>query len=583
VSGIDGSRLKDSFNPNSSATPQQPLIAIVAILLGIAINLVVSGYQFGLSNHSVYLIDALRKNDPGLLANDWFYTQTLQYHSAFGWMTAGLLRTGLLEPAFALIYAMLLVVFHVSWRGIVQRLGGGNDAYLLSVVLYFISAGGIGLGTYQFFQDSCVLASNIANVAMFAGAAAFIHGRLILAGMCLGVSGLFHLNHAVVVPVLWLAISLYENRLAVSRWLRPIYLTATTLAAVGCAVNVIPSAMAKLSHPGHPIPLEQFVDWYAALRHPHHYHPASWPWVIWLAFCFWIPPGLVGMSLIRTESRDRTAAVLLSILVLQVIALCFAGLWYVSETLVQMSLFRFSIIVHLLLVVFAAVLMTRWKAMVWALPACLIFAAGVLLLSPFTDIARARAGSIIMLVAMGFAPMVVLLSRKRAWPAIASGMLVTGLLLAGFDRITGLSRPLVKVDEDYRALCAWVADSRNTDPAGVFLVSPVDEDFRWFAKRAIVINWKSVPQLAGELPEWHARMAAALGWETLDALPRGSYLLAQDAMRSRYEKVDGSALFTGARRYGAQYVVAVRSLGSEFEPYRVGPAFGRYLLYKVSR
>jgi len=573
------------MKPSAKIAPQSssPALAVAAVLLGIAINLVVNGYQFGQSNHSVYLIDALRKCDPTLLANDWFYTQTLQYHSAFGWLTAALLKAGILQPAFAVLYGVLLVAFHMSWRSIVRRLGGGDDAYVLSVILYFISAGGIGLGTYQFFQDSCLLASNIANVAMFGGVAAFVSGRWILAGVGMGLAGLFHLNHAVVVPVLWIAMCLYDNRLDAKRWLRPTIIIATLIAAIGCGVNVIPSAVAKMGHPGAAIPLAEFVNVYAMLRHPHHYHPASWPFVIWLAFGFWILPGLAGIVVVRSPARDRAVVVLLPIMLLQLIALCFAGIIYVNATLVQMSLFRFSIIAHVLLVIFAAVLMTRWRAMVWTLPACLLFAAVVLALSPFTAIAQQRLGQVIMLVILGFAPMILVIARNRPWMALAGGVVALAVLASSFDRLTGLSRPLVKIDTDYRALCAWAANEENTPRDAVFLVSPVDEDFRWYARRAIVINWKSVPQLAGELPEWQSRMAATMGWTNLDALPRGSYLNAQTAMRERYDQTPADALFAAAAKYGARYVVVTRDLGADFRRRQIGPAFGRYLLYDVTR
>ena len=52
-----------------------------AVLFGVVMSLCVEGYQFGKSNHTVYLLDALRKTQPQLLANDWFTTQTLRSRS----------------------------------------------------------------------------------------------------------------------------------------------------------------------------------------------------------------------------------------------------------------------------------------------------------------------------------------------------------------------------------------------------------------------------------------------------------------------------------------------------------------------
>jgi hypothetical protein len=78
-------------------------------------------------------------------------------------------------------------------------------------------------------------------------------------------------------------------------------------------------------------------------------------------------------------------------------------------------------------------------------------------------------------------------------------------------------------------------------------------------------------------------MAAALGWDDLDALPRSSYLKAIEAMRYRYDSVPVESLQLAAQRYGARYIVAARPLGASTGLHRVGPSFGRYLLYELRR
>src|SRR5947199_120472 len=71
-----------------------------AVCIGVAITLCVYGYQFGQSNHTLYLLNALHRSDPSILANDWFTTQTFQYHAAFSWLTRGLMRIAMLRPGF---------------------------------------------------------------------------------------------------------------------------------------------------------------------------------------------------------------------------------------------------------------------------------------------------------------------------------------------------------------------------------------------------------------------------------------------------------------------------------------------------
>src|SRR5437764_13861490 len=93
------------------------------ILFGAALTLSVHGFQFGGGNHNVYLLDALHRST-GLLANDWFTTQTLQYHAVFGLIARGLMRIGMLRPGCALGYAALVVLFQIAWLRLTKLLGG---------------------------------------------------------------------------------------------------------------------------------------------------------------------------------------------------------------------------------------------------------------------------------------------------------------------------------------------------------------------------------------------------------------------------------------------------------------------------
>src|SRR3954471_15008743 len=77
---------------------------LLLLLVGMSITLVVGGYQFGLSNHTVYLIDPLRMNHAEILKKDWWATSTLQYHEAFTVISATLMRFGIIWPVFFVCY-----------------------------------------------------------------------------------------------------------------------------------------------------------------------------------------------------------------------------------------------------------------------------------------------------------------------------------------------------------------------------------------------------------------------------------------------------------------------------------------------
>lgn len=159
----------------------------------------------------------------------------------------------------------------------------------------------------------------------------------------------------------------------------------------------------------------------------------------------------------------------------------------------------------------------------------------------------------------------------------AGTALLVVLLVAAWDRWLGVGLAPPPEDPDYLAVCDW---ARQTTPIdAVFLVPPSETAFRLSARRAIVVNFKHVPQLGGEMPEWLARLRTVLGMTDLDRLPRG-YNEVMDAIAERYDARGPSDLASAARRYGARYVVATRVMD---HPQLGSVAFtspnGRYFVY----
>src|SRR5215208_6298183 len=99
---------------------------LLLLLAGISISLLIGGYQFGLSNHTVYLVEPLRENNPQLLQNDWWATSTLQYHGVFSSMSAALMRWGIIREVFLVSYFALLLLFHIAWWRLSRILGGNG-------------------------------------------------------------------------------------------------------------------------------------------------------------------------------------------------------------------------------------------------------------------------------------------------------------------------------------------------------------------------------------------------------------------------------------------------------------------------
>jgi hypothetical protein len=548
-----------------------------AILLGCAITLTIRGYQFGQSNHTVYLLSALRLNDPSLLTNDWFTTQTLQYHGVFARVGAALDRISLIREAFFTGYLALVAIWHIGWLRLTLALGGTVRVYLLSVILFFLSAAGLGLGMYDFLQDSALLPSNIANVAMLWGIYFWVTLRPAHAGVALGLAGLFHLNHALVAIGLWGALLLWDRRTLrpeqsegsgsfvepgslsalrmTSLLLGSLSLLALSSVSILPALRAISAAQAKL-------PIRQFVDLYVHLRHPHHYDPASWPAALWITFVWPIPFWIVVVRQAPAAAKREAARAFLLLLALQLLALVFAGFWYVSERLVQLSLYRFSIYVKLLSCIGAALLLggnPRRPAVSWiaSIAAALAVAARFSVTGIAGDLNPLLLLAALLLCCAAFDRIAAPAVLAAVIAVVAGATLISKMNHAHFLGLGLLMNP--QDSSDYHRLCIYARDHTPID--AIFLVPPSEQEFRLTARRAIVVNFKGVPQLSAELPEWRDRLARVLDLPpTLDVLPRGRFDHTLAAIAKRYDELPLDHLISVAHRYHARYIVATRAL-----------------------
>jgi hypothetical protein len=592
---------------------------LLPLFLGVAVTLVIRGYQYGGGNHGVYLVAPLRQVHPELLANDWWTNKTLQYHVAFTNLTAGLMKLGIERPAFAVMYLGLVVLMHVAWLRLVLWLGFDGRVYLFSVLLYYLSAAGTGLGSYQFLQDSSFLPGNVANVAMLWGIVCWVGGRTWAAAVWLAAASLFHLNHAIVSLGFWgLAIGLFSlSRTRGWVWISeeartrvgegrgegksvarsaqglpspqpsPTGVLGTPasdadgrqrergqmLALIGGFVvilllalpNVIPAARLTLAKVP-KLPLDEFVQLYVKLRHPHHYDPVSWPVALWVSFLWPMPLAYMAWRRMQGDGAWRRAAVVFVYLCsLMVVALVFAGIVFVSEPLIQMSLFRFSIYPKLLACVGAAAVLldSRWmerpgfRRTLMGLPlVALVGLVAVRLTShgagAFVKDNLAPLMLFIGLLAAGV--WFVIRPARRGW-TLALGVIIVGVMLAARGKWLGLRLATEdRTDADYLAMCAWVR--ANTPNDAVFVVPPNEQLFRFQAARAIVVNFKGVPQLSSEMGEWRRRLETVLGVPVTQLTRRFDQTHADIARR--YDALSADHLSGVARAYGARYVVTSR-------------------------
>ena len=584
-----------------------------AVVLGCAFSLCVGGYQFGKSNHQVYLLDAFRIFDPKLLANDWFTTHTMQYHVAFAWLTVGLMKVRLLESGFLVGHLLTVLGLHVAWLGICRALGADRRAYLLSVVLYYLSFAGFVPGFYKFLQDNCFLPSNVAAVAMLWGLWMWLRRRPVAAGVWFGVAGIAHLNYAVVGVGLWVGLvglDLLRNPLSRERSNRFSLLAGSALALLPSLANVLWALRLKIQRSG-AIPLAEFVRLYAKLRHPHHYDPSSWPVILWVSFLWVFPLAIIWY--VRSRKRpgadrvalDRAGDVALLVTALLLVSLLFAGVWYVSATLVQMSLWRFAVYLKLLTCVGAAGLIGKslavrgsWlRRLFIGVPVVVILGISFWLVAQRE--ARGQTGPVLfpdyLISTMLFFALCTLVplaatirvnegSKGQRWRNAYGLAVLIGTIIIPVGVLWNHLGYNILPEETpaFDAMAAWVRT--HTPDDAVFLIPPDDTSFRYLARRAAVVSFKHVPQLSAELPEWRDRLRAVLDLDNLSTLPH-PFPATLAAIGARYKQLPADHLFTVARQYGARYVIADRRLpGRDAALAHESPdASGGYFLYDLAR
>jgi len=585
--------------PSTKAKSRDVTGALFAVLFGTVIALSVHGYQFGRSNHTTYLLEPLRRVHPELYRNDWFMQETLQYHFAFTYLTEALMRLDILQVGFLAGYFILLAGLNLAWFRLVQAMGGGNVAYVTSVAAFYAVSGGEGMGTFEVFQDSSFLASNIAAVGLMWGFYFWITRRPIPAAVALGLAGLFHLNYAIVGGLFWCVAMLVDlwparqNRTPGASHSVRTYLIASALLAVLISPCVAPAAL-RLLAPIERMPLAEYVELFVRQRGPHHYDPLSWTVQSWIVFLWPLPLAILGWRRLRASARpgappryiaDRSAVIVVFLLGLLVISFVGAGVWYVSETLIQMSLWRFSPLLKIFLAIGAATwiramgmaIAPRTRHVLAGLAAASMVSLTLLVVLDHVGMTGARAaiahfpgrnwGVAVAMVAslagccvLAISPIGDVRARGIVLSMGSLAMLVFGAW--GWGRWIHVT--VGPQEPGYMSLCAWVADPTNTPVDAVFLVPPAEDQFRLYARRAIVVNYKAPPQSSSELIGWRDRMQTVLDMPTLAPLPHG-FAISNDYIEHRYNHLTGEQQFAIARKTGASYIVVETLLEPQFD------------------
>lgn len=540
----------------------QPLL-----LAGLAAMVTLSfGFDFAVENHNQYLLEAIRKLEPGTFERDWFTTQTTQYHGNFSRLLVLLAALGPLDWMLTLLNATLVGGSVLLVYRMVVHLEPAAALWVTAALAGLFIVGQTESFAVTYLQRSYAQPSGIASFLWLLAAERFIAGRMFASGLALAAAGFIHLNYLVLgtlafgLAQLCLGGTFAElfKRAIAQFWLVLLVLIAslpTLLAASGSGAEV-----------------DSARHIYFHYRVPHHYLPQQY-WPEMIPFIGWMLLGWVGASGALRGSEPGRRWVVLFGSGLAVIALLHqlttwvfvppVALLFVSRLAPLVQVLAQGIVLIMLYRAFAGTGptsrptgLTRSGA-VWVAIGTLVVALGL----DFAGIPSRKERPDWLLIALAV-PLslgaAVLLARSGSprWRAAAgpSAIAIVVLAVTAVALHSGLYRfrhsTMVRGPAGAAAqeLYAW---ARSKPPDTLFVVPPMLQDFRVQSRRAVVVDWKSVPGLPLELLEWHRRLQDETGLDQVRS---------PTAAEAGYRAMSAERAYTLVARYGAAYAI-----------FRVGP------------
>lgn len=514
-----------SGSPLSRAAAEAAVVATVtAALLGFR--------TFG-ADHYQYLLHARRDLDPSFLRNDWFVEQTEAYHYTFSFLAEQAMALGGLQWYLLAWTLLTSLAFGVGVVWLVRAAGGTRSAVAVAAAVA-LAAGQIrGWGDLQLLSPQAlphflgtalaivVLAATVARsprgVAVSLLATTYVHVNV---GMWMGL-----------VVAAWIAFDRAPWRSL--RW-RP--------ALAGFVVGVSPLAVLVLGDfGGADVPPGTFETLFRG-RAPHHYLPLTAPAESHLVMGVLLA-GVIVLLLVDPPHRRPLAAVAAAASVAMAIALA-AGSPLIDWPLpVRLFPFRLVPILMLLTVALLAVTAARdRRSAAWLMVGAFAASAASM---PLALLLAATA------VVMSGLPRTTTIPQ----PPTAYATLVV-LAVAGWSAWTTYVPTHPGFDPSLPeppALATALAGS--TSPGEVVLTDPAVSGLRWYAERAIVVDFKVFPLDGRGMSEWRQRMRAVTGIDPAEPGDVADRRTLAHAYASAYNRRSLDELDRVAAVYGADAIL----------------------------
>lgn len=561
------------------------------------------GLHYGMSNQQTYFIHALIRFDPTLMPTDWYARTAADIHSVWSRLAALLLAVHDGPELFVALDLALTVggCLAVAWlvRALLPDARAALPVWLGWLALVFVLRTEDVMGSFMF--AGYLQPSSFGEAGILCAAACFAHRRHYGFGAALALGGMMHLNFLALglatFGLAHLALTPRWPSVAFGPWQRELW--PRLLRAFALPMLVFCWALPQFleaAASGSAEATRIVVD----IRAPHHFRPTfdavlplfAWQGAAWLS--------VLGHRFFKRRADETDQGALLGGALVPLLTgvggfvmLCSVLTTAVHvETVLQLFPWRFAPLATLLAALtvlsvavpaalfgaargrwialaFASLVIVLWGVPVekrlWVAALVVAVAAAAALRSvvlrrappagdvPPTQSALAMAAPLVGPVAA--AVLVAAVAVATAWPLLST-------FAPRIQALPGRQRPLVQ----------WVL--ANTDKGDVFAIPPSLGTFRMFARRSIVVDWKSAGAYASDIIAWYERVNRVAGTK---------------ALRKRHEADKGYARMDKPRAerlrrdYGVRFVVLEkpRAPGAPFDLGRVAFENGAWVVYDL--
>lgn len=551
------------------------LLTILLIFGGLFLSLGTGEYLFHLhGNQYPYFVYGIGLFDNSFIENDWLTWQTLNQHFVFGYFLYIIQYFGSLEFLPSFIEIILLCVFSCSIYFISKQ----SSRYPLHVWLSIIFIGAVvftstrvssGLGS-QVLIEKYFIASDVATILMILGISFLLNQRYLVAGLFIGLGGVFHaaimVSYSPVIFVLALSIGIFSRKKSFIYFVLPvillwgwfIFVLLGYMHSNPSNFQGISSVMIQLRNPGDLIlsnwPLNQAIGWFSLM--------------------------LIGLfSSLHKESNKSIRMGLQAIILVCILSMM--QMAFIENNLITSLmifrvaplgvLFAFILIFNRLFVLFFEVAIKDFNWKDWWL---LIF---IIIYGLYQSVTSIYIGVIIFAVVSSLYIFNIfefitkrlnsvftfqLIKYRFSYPNFVLLILLSLIILGTLKNLVGLNQhysdrgnytssgqyfyPYKKAEFE---LGEWTRF--NTPLEAIFTVPSEISTFRINAQRGLIVDWTMSPSIPGDLEEWYRRIGDISGIDINEV----STIPSNDQLIDGYRNLDYSRAKFLKDKYGASYFV----------------------------